>query len=114
MLETAFSNVSLNNHHRKLDPPLLEAEMFDLVKCATECVYSLPVNGLPVKKKSEEMVEDNMEVEALMKETLDALHFLLKQFLTKNSSTACLYDLFKVRECIWFIQGKRAYMIYSR
>ncbi|XP_025115241.1 maestro heat-like repeat-containing protein family member 1 isoform X3 [Pomacea canaliculata] len=79
----------------KLDPQLSEAEMFDLVKCSTDCVYSLPVDGLLPKKNRDETYEEAAEVENLMKETMESLHTLLKQFLVKNPTSACLFDLFK-------------------
>ncbi|KAK7500196.1 hypothetical protein BaRGS_00008419, partial [Batillaria attramentaria] len=79
----------------KLDPPLSPAEMFDLVKCATDSVFGLPIDGLGPKKGREEHYEDVMETEMLMKEATDAMQALMKQLLVKEPSPACLQDMFK-------------------
>ena len=88
----------------KLDPQLSDAESFDLVKCATDCVFSLPADGMAPKKGREENYDEVMEMEKLLRETMDALHALLKQMLVKNPTPACLNDMFKVRGC-WHSGG---------
>ncbi|KAK7115260.1 maestro heat-like repeat-containing protein family member 1 isoform X1 [Littorina saxatilis] len=79
----------------KLDPKLSDAEMFDLVKVATNCVFALPVDGLGMKKGREEHYEDVKETTELLKETMNAMHALLKQILAKSPTPDCLNDMFK-------------------
>ena len=80
----------------KLDPQLSDAECFDLVKCATDCVFGLPADGMALKKGREEHYDEVMEMEKLLQETMDAMHGLLKQIMAKNPTPACLNDMFKV------------------
>lgn len=79
---------------RKLDPKLSEAEEFDLIKTATECVYPLPRDGGGVAKKGKEEME--VEVEVLLESSVEALHDLLKELLKKDLSTDGLDSIFKV------------------
>lgn len=77
---------------RKLDPKVSEAEEFDLIKTATECVYPLPRDGGGVAKKGKE----EMEVEVLLESSVEALHDLLKELLKKELTTDGLDSIFKV------------------
>ncbi|XP_076448959.1 maestro heat-like repeat-containing protein family member 1 isoform X1 [Babylonia areolata] len=79
----------------KLDPPLSEAEVFDLVKCATDCVFSLPVDGVGGRKGREESYEEAVQMERLMGETVEAMHTLLRQVLLKTPTPDCLNNMFK-------------------
>uniref|UniRef100_K1QJX4 HEAT repeat-containing protein 7A n=1 Tax=Magallana gigas TaxID=29159 RepID=K1QJX4_MAGGI len=76
----------------KLDPKVSEAEEFDLIKTATECVYPLPRDGGGVAKKGKE----EMEVEVLLESSVEALHDLLKELLKKELTTDGLDSIFKV------------------
>lgn len=75
----------------------MEAEEFDLIKTATECVYPLPKDGGGVAKKGKEEAE--MEVEVLLESTVEALHDLLKELLKKDLTTDGLDSIFKVNTC---------------
>ncbi|XP_034336261.2 maestro heat-like repeat-containing protein family member 1 isoform X2 [Magallana gigas] len=77
----------------KLDPKLSEAEEFDLIKTATECVYPLPRDGGGVAKKGREEME--VEVEVLLESSVEALHDLLKELLKKDLTTDGLDSIFK-------------------
>jgi hypothetical protein len=69
-------------------------EEFDLIKTATDCLYSLPKEGAAVKKGKQEEVE--LEVEVLLESSFDSLHDLLKELLTKDLTTDGLDSIFKV------------------
>lgn len=81
----------------KLDPKLSEAEEFDLIKTATECVYPLPKEGGGVAKKGKE--ETEVEFEVLLESSVEALHDLLKELLKKDLTTDGLDSIFKVNAC---------------
>nr|XP_022339324.1 maestro heat-like repeat-containing protein family member 1 isoform X2 [Crassostrea virginica] len=76
----------------KLDPKLSEAEEFDLIKTATDCVYPLPIDGGGTKKGKEEA---EMEAEVLLESSVEALHDLLRELLNKDLTTDGLDAIFK-------------------
>ncbi|KAJ8303306.1 hypothetical protein KUTeg_019702 [Tegillarca granosa] len=67
----------------KLDPKLSDAELFDLIKTSTDCVYSLPKDGLSVKKAKDDTPDQLLETEVLLTSTVEALHDLLKEIMIK-------------------------------
>ncbi|XP_056020899.1 maestro heat-like repeat-containing protein family member 1 isoform X2 [Ostrea edulis] len=77
----------------KLDPKLSEAEEFDLIKTATDCLYSLPKEGAAVKKGKQEGME--LEVEVLLESSFESLYDLLKELLKKDLTTDGLDSIFK-------------------
>ncbi|XP_041376876.1 maestro heat-like repeat-containing protein family member 1 [Gigantopelta aegis] len=79
----------------KLDQKLSEAETFDLIKTAIDCVFPLPPNGVNPKKGKEETYQESVEMEALMATTFDALFDMLKEILKKDLSPAGLESIFK-------------------
>lgn len=70
-----------------------EAEEFDLIKTATDCVYPLPMDGGGTKKGKEEA---EMEAEVLLESSVEALHDLLRELLNKDLTTDGLDAIFKV------------------
>ena len=70
-----------------------EAEEFDLIKTATDCVYPLPIDGGGTKKGKEEA---EMEAEVLLESSMEALHDLLRELLNKDLTTDGLDAIFKV------------------
>jgi hypothetical protein len=70
--------------------------MFELVKCAIDCVFALPVDWVGVRKGKDESFEEAKETDTLLEETMAALHDLLHEILIKNPTPACLNDMFKV------------------
>ena len=88
---------SLTDNFRKLDQKLSEAETFDLIKTAIDCVFPLPPNGVNPKKGKEETYQESVETEGLMRATFDALYTMLREILNKDPSPAGLESVFKVR-----------------
>ncbi|XP_013392835.1 maestro heat-like repeat-containing protein family member 1 isoform X1 [Lingula anatina] len=78
----------------KLDPILSDAELFDLIKTSTDCVFPLPLDGTTGKKGKEDP-DQQLEHEVLLESTLEALDDLLKEILLKNLSPAGLESIFK-------------------
>ncbi|XP_061166579.1 maestro heat-like repeat-containing protein family member 1 isoform X3 [Saccostrea echinata] len=76
----------------RLDPKLSEAEEFDLIKTATDCLYPLPKEGAAVKKGKDEV---ELEVEVLLESSFEALYDLLKELLQKDLTTEGLDSIFK-------------------
>ena len=81
----------------KLDPKLSEAEEFDLIKTATDCVYPLPIDGGGTKKGKEEA---EMEAEVLLESSVEAMHDLLRELLNKDLTTDGLDAIFKVSKIV--------------
>ncbi|XP_052229832.1 maestro heat-like repeat-containing protein family member 1 isoform X3 [Dreissena polymorpha] len=80
----------------KLDPILSEADLFDLIKTATDFVFPLPLDGGAAgskKGKGEGMDPD--EVEVLMEATVEALDDLLTQILSKDITMATFDSILK-------------------
>lgn len=78
----------------KLDPILNDADMFDLIKTVTDCVFPLPLDGgfTPKKGKSD---LDQEETEVLMEATIEALEELLTELLTKNCTPNAFDNILK-------------------
>jgi hypothetical protein len=78
-----------------LDPILNDADMFDLIKTVTDCVFPLPLDGgfTPKKGKSD---LDQEETEVLMEATIEALEELLTELLTKNCTPNAFDNILKV------------------
>ena len=82
---------------RKLDPVLSEADMFDLIKSAMDCLYPLPPEGATSGKKGKNETEDSkLEAEVLLEASFEALHDLLKQLLKKDCTPVAFDNVFKV------------------
>ena len=82
---------------RKLDPILSDAEMFDLIKSSTDCLYPLPPEGETGGKKGKTETEDSkLEAEVLLEATFESLHDLLKELLKKDCTPAAYDNIFKV------------------
>lgn len=86
------------NTFSKLEPCLPEAEIFELLKTALDCVFPLPVDGVSARKNKEEAYKDLLEAEVLMEATMEALHDLIKELLIKNVSPGGLDSIYKVGE----------------
>lgn len=82
---------------RKLDPPLNEADMFDLIKTSTDCLFVLP-NGpfQSPKSKDEISVRQIQDWEHLMSSSMDSLHHLLQEVLRKKHVPEEFMNVFKV------------------
>ncbi|XP_064611998.1 maestro heat-like repeat-containing protein family member 1 [Liolophura sinensis] len=100
------STSSINNETRalamnacaelvKLEPCLPEAEIFELVKTALDCVFPLPPDGVSAKKNKEEAYKDMLDAEVLMNATMEALHDLIKELLIKNVSPGGMDSIYK-------------------
>ncbi|ESO87809.1 hypothetical protein LOTGIDRAFT_234834 [Lottia gigantea] len=79
----------------KLHPKLSEAEIFDLVKTCTDCVFCLPPDGVSVKKGKEDVYDEMLEAEVLLSTTFDALHEVLKEIINKDPTPMGLESIFK-------------------
>lgn len=80
----------------KLDPILSEAEMFDLIKTSTDCLYPLPPEGETGGKKGKNETEDmKLVAEVLLEDTFEALHNLLKELLKKDCTPIAFDNIFK-------------------
>ncbi|KAL3859489.1 hypothetical protein ACJMK2_009708 [Sinanodonta woodiana] len=80
----------------KLDPQLSDAEIFDLIKTSTDCVYGLPFEGIAGKKSGKgSTYEEHLEAEVLLESTFEALNDLLIQILSKECTPANLTVIFK-------------------
>ncbi|XP_051871929.1 maestro heat-like repeat-containing protein family member 1 isoform X2 [Pristis pectinata] len=90
-------------HLLKLDPPLGEVDIFELIKTCMNSVFGLPPVGAD-RGKDETGVELK-EREVLYAETLTALQDLLKQILFQDLSPDGLQTLFKHVEG-WIISAK--------
>ncbi|WAR11640.1 MROH1-like protein, partial [Mya arenaria] len=79
----------------KLDPILSDADLFDLIKTSTDCVFPLPADGgAPVKKGKGETL-DSEEVEVLTEATIEALDDLLTEILSKDCTPATFNNILK-------------------
>ena len=82
-------------HSSKLEPALTDAEVFDVIKCATDSLFALPPGG--VKKGKSETYEEQMRQEQLMESTMASLNNLLIEILNKDFSPNGFGAIFKVR-----------------
>jgi len=82
--------------YSKLDPVLSEANLFDLIKTATDCVFPLPTEGGASPKKGKGDNLDPLEMEVLMEATVEALDELLIEILTKDCTPDGLDSIIKV------------------
>ena len=81
----------------KLDPILSDAEMFDLIKSSTDCLYPLPPEGETGGKKGKSESEDSkLEAEVLLEATFENLQELLKELLKKDCTPTAFDNIFKV------------------
>ncbi|KAM9852658.1 maestro heat-like repeat-containing protein family member 1 [Aulostomus maculatus] len=88
-----------------LEPALSENESFDLLKVCVNSVFSLPPETVtPEKSKEEEMLDPSLR-KALYKDTLAALHELLKSVLAKDPTPDGLQNVFKHIES-WLSSGQ--------
>ncbi|XP_069113199.1 maestro heat-like repeat-containing protein family member 1 isoform X7 [Argopecten irradians] len=79
----------------KLDPKLSEAEVFDLIKTATDCLFVLPKEGTSPKKGKEESYDQTLEAEVLLQSTTEAMHDLICVILSKDLTPNGLECVFK-------------------
>ncbi|CAH1780505.1 unnamed protein product, partial [Owenia fusiformis] len=81
----------------KLEPKLEEAEMFDVIKDATDCVMGLPLDAAVGSKKTnkEETYDQVLEHEVLLEATLESLDELLRELLLRNLDPSGLQDVYK-------------------
>ncbi|KAL4234897.1 Mroh1p [Mactra antiquata] len=80
----------------KLDPVLSEADMFDLIKTSTDCIFALPEDGGIVGKKGKgDNLPDQFEIQVLMEATFEALEELLTELLIKNCTPNGFDDILK-------------------
>ncbi|OWF48217.1 Maestro heat-like repeat-containing protein family member 1 [Mizuhopecten yessoensis] len=87
----------------KLDPKLSEAEIFDLIKTATDCLFVLPKEGLSPKKGKEEAYDQMLEAEVLLQSTTEAMHDLICVILSKELTPNGLDCVFK-HMMKWFFE----------
>ncbi|TKS81744.1 Maestro heat-like repeat-containing protein family member 1 HEAT repeat-containing protein 7A [Collichthys lucidus] len=78
-----------------LDPPLSENESFDLLKVCVNSVFSLPPETHTPEKTKEEEILDPKQRKTLYKDTLAALHELMKSVLTGDPTPEGLQSVFK-------------------
>ncbi|TMS10960.1 Maestro heat-like repeat-containing protein family member 1 [Larimichthys crocea] len=78
-----------------LDPPLSENESFDLLKVCVNSVFSLPPETHTPEKTKEEEILDPKQRKTLYKDTLAALHELMKSLLAGDPTPEGLQSVFK-------------------
>ncbi|CAN0069578.1 unnamed protein product [Lampetra fluviatilis] len=81
------------SHLVKLDPPLAEVDSVELMKTCLYSVYILP--PLPSDRSRDDAVPDGEKKEALMKDTVSALHELLVEILRRDLTPGGLQTVFK-------------------
>ncbi|XP_060075327.1 maestro heat-like repeat-containing protein family member 1 isoform X2 [Ylistrum balloti] len=79
----------------KLDPKLSEAEIFDLIKTSTDCIFVLPKEGMSPKKGKDDSYDQMLEAEVLLQSTTEAMHDLLCVILSKDLTPNGLDSVFK-------------------
>ncbi|PIK34372.1 hypothetical protein BSL78_28805 [Apostichopus japonicus] len=87
----------------KLDPALNEADMFDLIKTGTDCLFILP-NGPFLSPKSKDEISDQQvqEWERLMSLSMDSLQQMLQEVLRKKLVPDEFMNIFKHIE-LWML-----------
>ena len=97
ILLTLLVLLSTLTNTSKLDPILSDAEMFDLIKSSTDCLYPLPPEGETGGKKGKSESDDSkLEAEVLLEATFENLHELLKELLKKDCTPTAFDNIFKV------------------
>ncbi|KAK6184716.1 hypothetical protein SNE40_007128 [Patella caerulea] len=102
----AESTISIHNETRalamnacatliKLHPKLSEAEIFDLVKTCTDCLFGLPPDGVSPRKSKDDIYDDMLEAEVLLQTTFEALNEILKEIINKDPTPMGLESVFK-------------------
>lgn len=80
----------------KLDPPLNDADMFDLLKTGTDCVFSLPNGPFLSPKSKDEITEAQVsDWDRLMKKSQESLEMMLHEVLRKRLTPEEFMNVFK-------------------
>ncbi|GFS16071.1 maestro heat-like repeat family member 1 [Elysia marginata] len=81
----------------KLEPGLMEAEVFDLVQTCADCLFSLSATGLPParKGKGEDNPADVAAMATMMDSTFKAFYAVLKEIIKKDCTPHGLESIFK-------------------